>query len=101
VDGVTVLVVDGDEQGRTQLLLALRRLGLRALGVVSAADAAALLDALDADVTVLRGEADELDLLPLKRKSRLVQLSAGAPLDEAVVELLRALGRPDAAALIN
>jgi hypothetical protein len=39
--------------------------------------------------------------LPLKRKSRLVQLAAGAPLDEAVVTLLRALGRPDAAALIN
>jgi len=44
VYGLTVVVVDGEEQSRTRLLLCLRRLGLRALGVDTTADAVALLE---------------------------------------------------------
>jgi hypothetical protein len=103
-DGITfVVVVDDHEQSRTQLLGALRRLGLRALAVDTVADAAALLEALDADVTLVHGGAgdDPLSLERLRHKSRVVVVAHRAPLEETVVELLRALGRPDEAALIN
>ena len=96
-----VIVVDGDAPGRSALVQALRRLGVRALGVAEVADAAALLDALDADVTVVR-DAENASLEPLReREARVVALPGGAALDEAVVAVLRELGRPDEAALIN
>jgi len=99
--GLTVLVVDGDEQSRTRLLLCLRRLGLRALGVDHTSDAVALLDALDADVTLVHNDDDESALAPLRAKSRVVKLARDAPVDEVVVQLLRELGRPEAAASLN
>jgi hypothetical protein len=101
VQGLTVLVVDGEEQSRTRLLLCLRRLGLRALGVDFTSDAVALLDALDADVTLVHNDDDEEVLAPLRHKSLVVKAARATPVDEVVVQLLRALGRPDAAALIN
>ena len=101
MDGLTVVVVDGDEPSRTRLLFALRRLGLRALGVEATADATALLDALDADLALVHGDDDEEALAPLRRKTQVVQLPRNAPVDEVVVELLRRLGRPEAAATLN
>jgi hypothetical protein len=101
VYGLTVIVVDGEEQSRTRLLLCLRRLGLRALGVDFTTDAVALLDALDADVALVHNDDDEAALEPLKRKTRVVKLTRAAGVDEAVVELLRVLGRPEAAATLN
>jgi hypothetical protein len=101
VYGITVLVVDGEAAARTELLLCLRRLGLRALGVDFASDALALLDALDADVTLVRSDDDDSALESLREKARVVKVDRATPVDEAVVALLRALGRPDAAALIN
>ena len=99
--GITVLVVDGEAEARTELLACLRRLGLRALGVDFTSDALALLDALDADVTLVRSDDDDATLEPLRDKARVVKVDRATPIDEAVVALLRALGRPDAAALIN
>lgn len=99
--GLTVLVVDAEAEARTALLACLRRLGLRALGVDFACDALALLDALDADVALVRSDDDPATLEPLRERARVVQVARAAPVDEAVVALLRALGRPDAAALIN
>lgn len=101
MDGLTVVVVDGEAEARTRLLSCLRRLGLRALGVDFAADAIALLDALDADVTLVRSDDDEATLAPLRRKTPVVKVDQATPVDEAVVALLRALGRPDAAATLN
>ncbi|HEX9102355.1 MAG TPA: hypothetical protein VF997_09135 [Polyangia bacterium] len=101
MDGLTVLVVDGEELSRTRLLGCLRRLGLRALGVDHTEDAVALLDALDADVTLVHNDDDERALAPLRRKSRVVKLARDAPVDDVVVELLRVLGRPEAAASLN
>jgi hypothetical protein len=99
--GLTVLVVDGEEQSRTRLLLCLRRLGLRALGVVLTVDAAALLDALDADITVVHNDDDEEAMASLRKRSRVVKFRADTPVEEVVVEVLRVLGRPEAAALRN
>ena len=99
--GLTVLVVDGEEQSRTRLLLCLRRLGLRALGVDHTADAVALLDALDADVTLVHNDDDDATLAPLRQKGQVVKLSRDTPVDEAVVQLLRMLGRPEEAASLN
>jgi hypothetical protein len=99
--GLTVLVVDGEEQSRARLLLCLRRLGLRALGVDLTADAIALLDALDADVALVHNDDDDAALAPLREKTRVVKLSRQAPVDEVVVELLRELGRPEEAASLN
>ncbi len=99
--GLTVLVVDGEEQSRTRLLLCLRRLGLRALGVDLTSDAVALLEALDADVALVHNDDDEDALAPLKQKTRVVKLARAAGVDDAVVELLRVLGRPEEAATLN
>src|SRR5207302_11220686 len=99
--GLTVLVVDGEERSRTQLLLALRRLGIRALGVAAVVDAAALLEALDADLTLVRGDDDDEALAPLRARSLVLNVERRAPLDETVVTLLRALGRPEEAASLN
>ena len=99
--GLTVLVVDGEEQSRTRLLLCLRRLGLRALGVDQTSDAVALLDALDADVTLVHNDDDDATLAPLRQKGQVVKLSRDTPVDEAVVQLLRMLGRPEEAASLN
>ena len=99
--GLTVLVVDGEEQSRTRLLLCLRRLGLRALGVDRPADAVALLEALDADVTLVHNDDDDETLAPLRAKAQVVKLSRDTPVDEAVVQLLRVLGRPEEAASLN
>jgi hypothetical protein len=101
VYGLTVIVVDGEEQSRTRLLLCLRRLGLRALGVDLTGDAVALLDALDADVALVHNDDDEAALAPLKEKTRVVKLARAAGVDDAVVELLRVLGRPEEAATLN
>ena len=97
----TVLVVDGDEPARTQLVEALRRLGVRALGVAAAFDAAALLGALDADLTLVRSDEDEAMLVLLGVHGRLLRIDAGAPFEAVVVAVLRALGRPEEAALMN
>ncbi len=99
--GLTVLVVDGEERSRTRLLLCLRRLGLRALGVDHTADAVALLEALDVDVTLVHNDDDERALAPLRDKVRVVKLARNAPVDEVVVQLLRELGRPEEAASLN
>jgi len=99
--GLTVLVVDGEEQSRTRLLLCLRRLGLRALGVDFTSDAIALLDALDADVALVHNDDDDATLAPLRQKGQVVKLSRDTPVDEAVVQLLRMLGRPEEAASLN
>ena len=99
--GLTVVVVDGDEASRTRLLYALRRLGLRALGVEATVDAVALLDALDADVALLHTDDDAATLAALRQKTQVVQARRAVPVDEVVVELLRALGRPEAAATLN
>jgi hypothetical protein len=99
--GLTVVVVDGDEPSRTSLVYALRRLGLRALGVEATVDAVALLDALDADVALVHADDDETTLVPLKQKTQVLQLPRAAPVEEVVVALLRALGRPEAAAALN
>ncbi|MCU1279244.1 MAG: hypothetical protein JWM53_2790 [bacterium] len=99
--GLTVLVVDGEEESRTRLLLCLRRLGLRALGVDHTDDAVALLEALDADVALVHNDDDARALEPLRRKTLVVQLARRTPVDEVVVQLLRALGRPEEAASLN
>jgi CheY-like chemotaxis protein len=99
--GLTVLVVDGEEQSRTRLLLCLRRLGLRALGVDLTSDAVALLDALDADVALVHNDDGDEALAPLRQKTLVVQVARQAPVDEVVVQLLRELGRPEEAASLN
>jgi hypothetical protein len=100
VYGLTILVVDGEEPSRSALLLALRRLGVRALGVPALSDAAALLEALDADLLVVRGDEGE-DAVTLPGKTPVIHVDRAAPLDETVVALLRALGRPEEAAQLN
>jgi hypothetical protein len=99
--GLTVLVVDGQEGSRTQLLQALRRLGIRALAVAGVADAVALMEALDADLTLVRSDDDEGVLAPLRARTLVLKVERQAPLDETVVSLLRALGRPEEAAALN
>ena len=99
--GLTVLVVDGQELSRTQLLQALRRLGIRALAVAGVADATALLEALDADLTLVRSDDDDAILAPLRARTAVLKVESRAPLDETVVSLLRALGRPEEAASLN
>lgn len=101
MDGLTVLVVDGEVEERTRLLLCLRRLGMRALGVDYVFDAMALLEALDADVTLVRSDDVDETIELLRARTVVVKLAHATPVDEAVVALLRALGRPDAAAMIN
>jgi hypothetical protein len=101
VYGLTVLVVDGEEQSRTRLLFCLRRLGLRALGVDLTSDAVALIEALDADIALVHNDDDAAALAPLRQRTQVVQLPRETPVDEVVVELLRLLGRPEAAASLN
>ncbi len=98
--GLTILVVDGEEPSRNALLLALRRLGVRALGVAAMSDATALLEALDADLLVVRGDERD-EAAALVGKTPVIHVERAAPLDETVVALLRALGRPEAAAQLN
>ena len=73
--GLTVVVVDGEEESRSRLLLCLRRLGLRALGVDTTADATALLEALDADVAVVHTDDDDAALAALRRRTIVVQVA--------------------------
>jgi hypothetical protein len=98
--GLTVLVVDGEEHSRTHLLLALRRLGVRALGVDGVTNAAALLGGLEPDIVLVVGEAESA-VAPLRMRSAVLSVGREGGLDEAVVSLLRLLGRPEAAAALN
>ena len=98
---LTVLVVDGDDLGRAALVGALRKLGLRALGVVVPDEAVQLLDGLHADVTLVRGDGNEAAIEELAKKTPLVWVGASATVEDAVVELLRAMGRPEEAASLN
>jgi DNA-binding NtrC family response regulator len=103
-EDLTVLVVDRDVRCRTSLVTALRRLGLRALGLMLADDAVGLLDGIDAEIALIRsdGPNDERALAELRRRTPLVVVTpAHSSVEETVVELLRALGRPEAAAHLN
>jgi hypothetical protein len=99
--GVTVLVVDADDDTRDQLVRALRRLGLRALGLVVPDEAVELLDGIDADVVLVRGRPalHSAAVERLKRRTPVV-LTEGS-VEEVMISFLRALGRPDAAASLN
>jgi hypothetical protein len=94
-------VVDADETPRKALLLALHQLGLKAVGVDRVVEAVSLLAALDADLTLVRSDDDERTLAPLRARLPLIKLDPDAGVDVAIVELLRALGRPEEAAQIN
>jgi hypothetical protein len=54
-------------------------------------------------VTLVRDEVagDRAIMERLRQKSRVVVAARAAPLDATMVEVLRALGRPDGAALVN
>ena len=69
-------------------------------------DAVALLDGIEAEVVLVRAaespDGDELAMEELRRKTPLVVVTEPlASPEEAVVELLRALGRPEEAAHLN
>jgi hypothetical protein len=99
---LTVLVVEPDERRRTELVRALRRLGMRALGVAIPDEAAELLNGIEADVVLLRDATGQRRALErLRRRTRLVVVSENSSVEDAAVELLRALGRPEAAARLN
>jgi CheY-like chemotaxis protein len=101
-EGLTVLVVEPDDQRRAELVRALRRLGMRALGVVIPDEAVELLNGIEADVVLLRDAAGQRRALErLRRRTRLVVVSENSSVEDAAVELLRALGRPDSAARLN
>jgi hypothetical protein len=102
-EDLTVLAVDSDEVGRAQLVTALRRLGLRALGVPRPEDAVGLLAGLDAEIVLVRGgEGCEHALEELRRRVPLVVVTPlEATVEETMVELLRVLGRPEEAANLN
>jgi DNA-binding response OmpR family regulator len=103
-EDLTVLVVDRDERCRAALVTALRRLGLRALGLTLPDEAVGLLDGIDAEIALVRSDGgdDEPAIAELKRRTPLVLVTpARASTEETVVELLRALGRPDEAAHLN
>ena len=99
--GLTVVVVDGEEESRMRLVQCLRRLGMRALGVDTTADATALLEALDADLAVVHNDDSDEALAALRGKTNVVKLARRAAVEEVVVELLRVLGRPEEAASLN
>src|SRR5262249_26923452 len=99
---LTVLVVDPDERCREALLTALRRLGLRALGLMLPDDAVGLLAGIDVEVVLVRAAGHELAVEALRRRAPLVVVAPPeASMEEIVVMLLRALGRPDEAARLN
>jgi hypothetical protein len=100
---LTVLVVDPDGTQRVALVEALRRLGLKALGVVIPDEAMSLLDGIDADVAVVRGGGPSMERAAavLRRRTPVVLVAPIASVEQTVVALLRALGRPDEAAEIN
>jgi hypothetical protein len=102
-EDLTVLVVDRDERCRQSLVTALRRLGLRALGLMLADEAVGLLDGIDAEIALVRSDGgDERAIAELKRRTPLVLVTpASSSTEETVVELLRALGRPEEAAHLN
>jgi hypothetical protein len=95
---LTVLVVDHDDATRDELVRALRRLGLRALGLVVPDEAVELLDGIDADVVLVRG-SPSLAVERLKQRTPVV-LTEGT-VEEVLLAFLRALGRPDEAATLN
>jgi cobalamin biosynthesis protein CobT len=99
---VTVLIVESDERCRVALVTALRRLGMRALGVVVPDQAVELLDGIDADVALVRGSDDHPAVERLRRKTPLVVVAdPNGSIDQAVADLLQAIGRPEAAAHLN
>jgi FixJ family two-component response regulator len=102
-EDLTVLVVDRDERCRAALVTALRRLGLRALGLMLADEAVGLLDGIDAEIALLRGvDAHDRAVEELRRRTPLVVVTGEeSSTEETVVELLRALGRPEEAAHLN
>jgi hypothetical protein len=101
-EDLTVLVIDRDERCRVAVVTALRRLGLRALGLTLPEEAVSLLAGMDAEVALVRCEEDEPALEELRQKMPLVVVTpAESSTEETVVELLRALGRPEEAAHLN
>jgi DNA-binding response OmpR family regulator len=101
VIGVTELVVDRDPRVRELLVRALRTAGMHALGAYVPADAVALLDGIAADVVLVRSDDEDAALKWLRRRTILIRVPANATVDEAVSELLRALGRGGEAVSLN
>jgi CheY-like chemotaxis protein len=100
--GLTVLVVDPDDAMRDELVRALRRLGLRALGLVVPAEAAELLDGIDADVVLVHAPpSDECYRAVERLRQRTPVVLTEGSVEEVVIAFLRALGRPEAAASLN
>jgi hypothetical protein len=95
-----VLVV-AVEPARGRLLGILRRLGVRGLGVSDLRDALALLDVLDADVLLVRGEGDAETLARLRERLPVVMLDDDAAVERAVVEVLRGHGQLAESADLN
>ena len=98
---LVVLVVDRDERVRLAVVTALRSLGLRALGVVIPDEAVSLLEGIDCDVAVVRGDGHEAAVAVLQRRTPVVLVDESATVEDMVVGLLRAMGRPEEAAQIN
>ena len=100
---LTVLVVEHDERCRVGLVTALRRLGMRALGVVVPEEAVELLDGIDAEVALVRGAPESRRAIAQlqRRVPVVVVMTADASVEDTVVDLLRALGRPEEAAHLN
>jgi hypothetical protein len=98
---LTVMVIDRDDLIRAALVGALRKLGLRALGVVVPDEAVRLLDGLHADVVLVRGDGSSPAVEALREKVPIVRVAADATVEDAVIALLRAMGRPEEAASLN
>lgn len=101
MSGFTVLVVDRDPRVRALLVGALRTAGLHALGAYVPADAVALLDGIAADVVLVRSNDEDAALKWLRRRTILVRVGEDATIEQAVTELLHALGLGDRAISIN
>ena len=99
--GVTVLVVDEDDETRDQLVRALRRLGLRALGLVVPDEAVELLDGIDADVVLVHGRPALHSTAVARLRQRTPVVLTDGSIEDVVITFLRALGRPEAAASLN